>query len=74
MVERIAKASKVPVFPVHSETEKVAWTPLGHNAVVVSGGILSFEAFQLPPDIAAKNAPPPFKHEQCILFQRCMPP
>ena len=45
MVERIAKASKVPVFSVHSETEKVAWTSLRHNAVVVSVGMLSSEAF-----------------------------
>lgn len=48
MVERIAKASKVPVISVHFETEKVAWTSFGKNAFVVSVGILSSKAFPLP--------------------------
>ena len=48
MVERIAKASKVPVISVHSEIEKVAWTSFGYNAVAVTVGILASKASLLP--------------------------
>ena len=59
MVERIAKASKVPVISMHSETEKVSF---GHYAVVVTVGILSSKTFPLPLEIAADITPPLCKY------------